>query len=113
MRATVLHDHEVPGRPPIRLAVGDPVTVGARDTQWPAFVLVTTPTGEGWVPARYLTAASKGAAMATAYDTTELAVVAGDEVTVLDKDEESGWWWCRSDGGGEGWVPAAAFGGNR
>ncbi|MDJ0924319.1 MAG: SH3 domain-containing protein [Acidimicrobiia bacterium] len=49
--------------------------------------------------------------MHTPYDTTELPVVAGQEVAVLERDDESGWWWCRTVTGDavEGWVPAAVF----
>lgn len=39
------------------------------------------------------------------YDTTELAVAAGERVEVVDRDDESGWWWCRNRDGTEGWVP--------
>lgn len=84
--------------------------VGERDTDWPAFVFVTSAGGQGWVPARHLSSDTGAAVVELAYDTTELAVAAGQEVTVVDKDDESGWWWCRADGGAEGWVPVSVFG---
>ena len=87
------------------LREGETVAVGRHDTTWPAFVLVVAPHGEGWVPARHLSADSGGATVTAAYDTTELALLAGQTVTVLDRDDESGWWWCRTDDGATGWVP--------
>jgi hypothetical protein len=41
----------------------------------------------------------------TQYDTTELAVDAGDILTVIDRDDESGWWWCEAEPGSVGWIP--------
>ena len=79
--------------------------VGARDTEWPEFVFVTTPHGAGWVPARHLTESSGHGVVRTAYDTTELPTQAGDELEVLVEDVVSGWAWCRAAGGREGWVP--------
>lgn len=108
MRARAASSHEVPAREPIRLEPGDEVTVGERDTQWPAFVFVTGATGEGWVPSRYLSADAGAAVVITPYDTTELELTAGEEVDVLDRDDASGWWWCRR-GSAEGWVPVSAL----
>ena len=109
MIARARRSHEIPERPPIQLEPGEAVVVGQRDSDWPAFVFVTAARGRGWVPARHLSADSGAAVVEVAYDTTELAVAPGQEVTVLDRDDESGWWWCRADGGAEGWVPVAAF----
>jgi hypothetical protein len=83
--------------------------VGDRDTDWPSFVFVTAAGGQGWVPARHLSAASGAALVERPYDTTELAVTQDQEVTVLDRDDASGWWWCRDDSGAEGWVPVSVF----
>jgi hypothetical protein len=33
-------------RPPLRLSVGQRVTVGQQDTRWPAFVFVTAEAGQ-------------------------------------------------------------------
>ena len=48
--------HVIPERPSLSLASGDVVTVGRRDSNWPAFVFVTIAGGSGWVPSRYLSA---------------------------------------------------------
>jgi hypothetical protein len=93
--------HEIPDRAPIRVAPGDWVSVGERDTTWLAFVFVSTGEGDGWVPARHL----DGNEVITPYDTTELPTIAGERLDVLRRDDESGWLWCRNQGGREGWVP--------
>ena len=98
--------HEIPARAPLQLTAGQRVTAGQRDTHWPAFVFVTADNGSGWVPSRYLDAAPGPATVLTPYDTTELPTAAGDLLTVITVDEESGWLWCRAASGREGWVPA-------
>ena len=97
--------HDVPDRPPIRLAAGQPVHVGERDTTWPAFVFVTTGDGAGWVPARHIDTGSSPPVMFAPYDTTELPTSAGDVLTVIARDDPSGWTWVRGHDGREGWVP--------
>ncbi len=41
------------------------------------------------------------------YDTTELPTQTGESLEVLREDRESGWLWCRSEAGREGWVPVS------
>ncbi|GAB6937594.1 SH3 domain-containing protein [Isoptericola variabilis] len=109
--ARAVADHEIPSRPPLRVAPGDEVRVGDRDDTWPAFVFVTTgDDGSGWVPARYLDDARPVAVVRTAYDTQELAVAEGDSVEVAADDPESGWSWCVAGDGRAGWVPHRALG---
>ncbi len=97
--------HQVPDRSPLRLAVGESVAVGERDTEWPEFVFVTTSRGCGWVPGRHLSASFGNAVVQTPYDTTELPTQDGEVLEVLADDLASGWLWCRSSAGREGWVP--------
>jgi SH3-like domain-containing protein len=97
--------HVISERPPLSLASGDVVTVGRRDSDWPAFVFVTTAGGSGWMPSRYLSADTGRAVVETPYNTTELATTSGEILEVVDRDDESGWLWCRSTDGHEGWVP--------
>lgn len=78
---------------------------GDRDTEWPAFVFVTTQSGSGWVPSRHLSGETGSVLVVHDYDTAELAVEPGDRLTVVERDEESGWLWCRHVSGEEGWVP--------
>ena len=107
MKRAIAHiAHEIPDRAPIQVHAGQEVAVGERDGEWPEFVFVTTTTGSGWVPTRHLTMTGPGRAVVhTAYDTTELPASVGDTFDVLAEDLQSGWVWCRSREGVEGWVP--------
>jgi hypothetical protein len=97
--------HEMSERPPVRLEVGDEVEVGERDTEWPEFVFVAGEHGAGWVPSRYLSGSSGRAVVKIPYDTTELPTEVGDVLLVVAEDLPSGWLWCRSASGREGWIP--------
>jgi hypothetical protein len=97
--------HKIPDRPPIQLVPGQRVRAGQHDTQWPAFVFVTTDDGAGWVPEHYLDTSSDPAVVITGYNTTELATAAGDELTLIEQDDPSGWAWVRNAAGQQGWVP--------
>jgi hypothetical protein len=96
---------QVPDRPPLRVAAGEEVSVGERDTKWPAFVFVTTPRGAGWVPARHLSRVVGSAVVRAPYDTTELPLRVKDALEVVAEDVDSGWLWCRAEDGRAGWVP--------
>jgi hypothetical protein len=100
-----LRTHVVPDRPSLIILPGDEVEIGERSLEWPAFVFVTAELGEGWVPERHFTSDRARAVAVTRYDTVELAVDQGDVLTVVERDDESGWWWCQSDSGEVGWVP--------
>jgi hypothetical protein len=78
--------HVIPQRPPLSLVSGAVVTVGRRDSDWPAFVFVTTSGGSGWVPARYLSADTGKAVVETPYNTTELATRRGEILEVVDRN---------------------------
>jgi len=96
--------HEIPDRSPIQLEVGERVTVGERDSDWPAFVFATSAHGSGWVPERHLDRQDATAVVTQRYDTTELPTEEGEELEVLHEDSASGWLWCRAKNGREGWV---------
>ena len=105
---TTLRPRGPPPTPPARLLRGWPARGwgGApHDTDWPAFVFITTDDGAGWVPERYLDTSSDPAVVVTAYDTTELATAVGEELTLLERDDPSGWALVRNAEGRKGWVP--------
>lgn len=95
-------------QPPMVMRPGDRVTVESESdasSEWPAFALVSTERGErGWVPKRYLSREGNKAVALRGYDTTTLAPAAGEMLTVLEEDRESGWVWCRDSGGKAGWF---------
>jgi hypothetical protein len=105
MRLRAKMAHVIPQRPPIQVVPGQRVRAGQRDAEWPAFVFITTDTGAGWVPERYLDTSSDPAVVITGYDTTELATTVGEELTLEERDDPSGWAWVRNAAGREGWVP--------
>jgi hypothetical protein len=104
-RLHALTAHPIPQRAPIRVVPGQQVQAGQRDTEWPAFVLITTDDGAGWVPERLLDTSSNPAVVISGYDTTELATTAGEELAVIERDDPSGWVRVRNVAGQEGWVP--------
>lgn len=108
-RVVATNAHTIPDRPPLRIHPGDSITVGQRDTEWPAFAFVTTAAGSGWVPARYLSVAEGPGIALEPYDTTELSTEAGDVLEVVAEDTESGWLWCRNQAGHKGWVPMSSL----
>ena len=98
LRATA--SYTILERPPIQVSPGQQVQAGQRDTDWPAFVFITTDDGAGWVPERHLDTSSDPAVVITAYDTTELATTAGEELAIITRDDPSGWAWVRNAGTG-------------
>lgn len=106
----VIAGHEALESTSIVIVPGDQVVVGERgpddDGTWPAFVPVTTASGAtGWVPERYLDGVRPAATVLRGYDTQELPAVAGERLTLIEDDAESGWSWCRNAVRREGWIP--------
>jgi len=108
-RVRVTREHRPPDRPPLRVVPGQEVAVGGLDDEWPAFRWCEAGGVGGWVPDRHLRALGDGRAVVErAYDTTELAADPGDDLEVVERDDESGWLRCRDARGAEGWIPVAA-----
>lgn len=61
------------------------------------------------MPSRHLSAAEGSATVITPYHTRELNGQPGDLLTVIERDDESGWLWCRNPGGKEGWIPVRSL----
>jgi uncharacterized protein YgiM (DUF1202 family) len=101
--------HEIPDRVPMRLEAGERVDASERSSEWREHVFVTGEAGTGWVPVRSLSGSSGMVTVRTAYDTTELATSAGEHLEVIREDIRSGWLWCRSREGREGWVPLSTL----
>ncbi|MGH3630382.1 MAG: SH3 domain-containing protein [Sciscionella sp.] len=103
----VLHTHRAPLSRPVTVSAGDRIELGPLSEEWPAFVRVTTATGEfGWVPIRNIehVDGTQGRVVAD-YNTTELNAEAGELLTVLLADTEVGWLWCRNADRHAGWIP--------
>lgn len=94
---------------PLRLTVGQQVTVGDKVSEWPGWVWCTEAGGKsGWVPEAYVRREGPTGWLVVEYDATELSVAEGDQVEVLM--QESGWAWCRKASGDEGWLPLEVLG---
>ena len=104
-RARVIAEHRSPDRPAIRVAAGDSVTLGERDSDWPQFVWTTLAQGlGGWIPAALFDREAGEAVAQEDYDTRELSAEAGEILTL--HREQAGWWWAESVHGEQGWIPS-------
>ncbi|KRG69571.1 SH3 domain-containing protein [Pseudoxanthomonas dokdonensis] len=106
MRVRAVRDYRSQYANPIRLARGEAVMVGERDTEWPAFAWTTTADGNaGWAPVDWLQTRDDGSAVALRdYSAQELDVQAGDTLAVAR--QLGGWYWCTRADGRSGWLPA-------
>lgn len=104
-RARVVRDYRTQYANPIRFAAGDLVTLGERDTEWPAFIWTVTADGNaGWAPFEWLTPLGDGRAEALRdYSAQELDVDAGDDIVL--HHELGGWWWAENSQHQSGWIP--------
>lgn len=103
--ARVVRDNRTQYANPIRFVPGEAVTLGARDTEWPAFIwTITTDGNAGWAPFDWLQPLGDGRAETLRdYSAQELDVDTGDEVVL--EYELGGWCWCKHADGRCGWVP--------
>ena len=108
-RARVVRDYRTQYANPIRFATGEIVTLGARDTEWPAFIWTITADGNaGWAPFDWLTPLDDGRAEALReYSAQELDVDAGDEIML--HHELGGWWWAENSQHQSGWIPGESI----
>ena len=97
--------HRAPAHAPIRVAAGDTVVLGQRDSEWPQYVWATLADGQGgWIPAQLFDAPQGRTTALGDYDTRELDVEAGEWLTLHHALDE--WWWVEDPQGRTGWVPA-------
>jgi hypothetical protein len=93
---------------PITVRAGDLVRVGGDDPEFPGWRWCTGPDGrEGWVPEPFLQHADGEAIMLRDYTAKELAVRAGDEVSL--GEAMHGWVWATDAVGHSGWIPQSCL----
>lgn len=94
---------------PINARAGEPVDIDPdRSAQTDLFgwVWCRAPDGrEGWTPEAWLQGAGNRRTLQRDFDAIELTVAVGDRVLPLFS--ESGFIWCRTDDGRQGWLPDA------
>jgi hypothetical protein len=89
---------------PLVVAEGDELMVGDRVSEWSGWKWCTGKDGKSsWVPESCIRRTGNTAVAGCDYDATELTVAIGDELVLLK--EESGWLWCTTQRGMNGWVP--------
>jgi uncharacterized protein YgiM (DUF1202 family) len=105
-RVRVVRAYERSDPDPIVVTAGQVLRVGARDDDYPAWVRITTPSGNsGWMPERDLDRRDTTGTALRDYDATELTVSPGDLLTVVE--EEGGWLLTTTPTGERGWVPTS------
>ena len=101
-RATKPHDPEYPV--PLQVKRGAKLAFERRPTPWKGWIWCTSPEGRSaWVPESWVTIERDACIASRDYDSTELALQAGEEV--VSDIAESGWVWVRDSQGNRGWVP--------
>ncbi len=85
--------------------VGDVIGVGHRNQQYPELLWCTPERGySGWMAESYFDYTSpREAVVKKDYDASQLTVIAGEVLVVLDTVGE--WLLCRNERGIQGWVP--------
>jgi len=82
----------------------DNLTIGKKDGSWPGWLWCTTANGESrWLPQSYLEIKGNTGTLLRDYNSVELTVRVGEQLTVIDEAE--GWYWCTNSRGQTGWVP--------
>jgi uncharacterized protein YgiM (DUF1202 family) len=103
-QAHVVAAYDSPYTQPLVIRAGEELAVEERPSEWGGWLWCTTRGGESrWVPASYVQRRDDGGLLLRDYEATELAVRAGEEVSL--GQEESGWFWCTNRAGQSGWVP--------
>jgi hypothetical protein len=103
-KGTVTTDYASAFSDPVKINDGEALLLRRRETVWDGWLWCTTEEGKsGWIPESFVDTAGDTGKANRDYDATELTVLAGDELDILD--EESGWAWCRNSLGTFGWVP--------
>jgi hypothetical protein len=83
---------------------GDKLNSERHKSKWPRWIWCTAADGtKGWVPEKYVRVEANSCVLLRDYNATELTVSEGERLLV--QFEESGWSWCRTARGLEGWVP--------
>jgi len=104
-RARVIKAHTPnPASAAVFIGPGDPLKIGEESPAYPGWLRATVPDGRStWIPEAYVQVNGAKGIARVEYDSRELAVKGGEEVTLLL--EYRGWVWVRTEDGREGWLP--------
>ncbi|MBA2680718.1 MAG: hypothetical protein H0U76_20275 [Ktedonobacteraceae bacterium] len=110
-RCRVTKDYRASNTDPISVQANELFSVSEKMDSWngnPEWIWIwcTDQRGKsGWVSKKilHMNSDNRTATTSSAYSASELTVVEGDELEVVE--EESGWLWCIDPQGNQGWVP--------
>jgi uncharacterized protein YgiM (DUF1202 family) len=89
---------------PLKIRNGEELLLRRKETVWDGWLWCTTDEGKsGWIPESFVDTTGDLGTANRDYDATELTVMVGDELEILE--EASSWVWCRDTTGTLGWVP--------
>ena len=101
----VIADYQAAYPHPLTMHIGQELTLGKTDPQWPGWIWCTDANGtSAWVPQTYVQAHNTRVTALRNYTSKELCVHAGEWLTLYQS--ESGWFWATNAEGESGWVPA-------
>jgi hypothetical protein len=106
-QALVIESYETAYKNPIKLKVGESVTVEKREVQpdWLGWVYcIDSRNISGWVSENCLKESGSSVIVIKDYDATELNANSGEKLKIYF--EEFGWCWCQNSIGVKGWIPA-------
>lgn len=103
--AVVIQEYRAQYTDPIVMRLGDVVTLGERDAEYPWWLWCTHPDGRsGWVHESFLSIEGSVGRALCDYSAKELTAIAGE---VIELHEERGGWVRATKARGEsGWLPA-------
>lgn len=105
-RLRIKQDYRPQYPDPLRGTAGDRVSVGREDADFPGWKWCTAKDGrQGWVPVDLLSNDRTEAKLLEDYSARELAVRAGEVVTV--EDDRHAWLLVRNGKGERGWIPGS------
>ena len=107
MKVRVIKSYKSAYPEPISFEVGEAVSLGEMDDEYPGWIRVTTADGNtGWAPLKYLVSSGPNDAIARSqYSAQELSAEAGESLELIKQLD--GWAWCLNDEGRHGWLPSA------
>ena len=102
----VIKAHEASFPNPVRTSQGEVLAAEEKETVWEGWLLCTNQQGEEvWIPQSFVDRQGDMAIMRRDYDSIELTVTLGEELT--GGEEAAGWVWVTNQAGENGWVPLA------
>ena len=102
--AVVIKNHKSDFPNPLILNKGERLAIGDKKTNFVGWIWCIAVDGNcGWVPEKFVKKTEDNCMMLVDYDSTELAVTVGENLTILS--QESDWVLCLNSKNKRGWIP--------